>query len=148
MSKLGWTWLSLCAREELHLRTRENGNSFKQKAKDTLCLEQRMSVMSLCEWLRKLSLPDGYNSNFANIVSPTSTKFQNLKSHDYHVLMEALLPTAFSTLPTNVLETLGIFSEYFKNIYASVLCEDQLIEMHQYISIILCKLDIIFLPGF
>ena len=36
----------LCARDELHLRTRENGNSYKPKAKYTLSLE-RMRV--LCE---------------------------------------------------------------------------------------------------
>ena len=31
----------LCAREELHLRTRENDNSFKPKAEYTLSIEQR-----------------------------------------------------------------------------------------------------------
>jgi len=98
--------------------------------------------------MRGLSLPDGYNSNFANIVNPTNTKLQNLKSHDYHVFMEALLPIAFSALPADVLEPLASLSEYFRNICASVLREDQRMEMHQQIAIILCKLETIFPSGF
>ena len=135
----------LCARDELHLRTRENGNSYKPKAKFTLSLEQRRAV---CEWMRELSLPDGYSSNFANIVDPTNTKLQNLKSHDYHVFMEVLLPIAFNALPADVLEPLASLSEYFRNVCASVLREDQLMEMHQQIAIILCKLETIFPPSF
>jgi len=61
----------VCAREELHLCTRENHNSFKPKAKYTLSVEQRRA---LCEWFRMLSLPDGYSSNFANKVDPSSAR--------------------------------------------------------------------------
>jgi len=32
------------------------------------------------------------------------TKLQNIKSHDHHVFMEALLPIAFSALQADVLE--------------------------------------------
>jgi len=67
-------WLDLaelCARDELHLRTRGNGNSYKPKAKYMLYLEQRRA---LYEWMHGLSLPDGYNFNFSNIVDPTNTK--------------------------------------------------------------------------
>ena len=49
-------------RDELHLRTRKNGNTYKPKLKCTLSLEQGRL---LCEWLLKLSLPDGYGSNFS-----------------------------------------------------------------------------------
>jgi len=100
------------------------------------------------EWMRGLSLPDGYGSNFTNIVDPTNTKLQNLKSHEYHVFMEVLLPIAFSALLADVLEPLASLSDYFKNICASVLREDQLMEMHQQIAIILCKLETIFPPSF
>ena len=90
---------ALCARE-LHLRTRENGNSFKPKAKYTLSIEQSRA---LCEWFRMLSLPDGYSSNFANKVDPSSTRLQNMKSHDHHVFLEVLLPIAFSALPLSLI---------------------------------------------
>jgi len=56
------------------------------------------------------ALPDGYNSNFTNIVDSANTKLQNLKSHDYHVFMEELLFIAFSVLPADVLEPLASLS--------------------------------------
>jgi len=57
----------LCAREQLHLRTRENGNSYKPKAKFALSIQQRRS---LCEWLCSVGLPDGYCSNFNKMTHP------------------------------------------------------------------------------
>ena len=62
---------ALCAREELHIRTRENGNPFKPKAKYTLSVEQRRV---LCEWFRMLSLLHEYSSNFATKVDPSSIR--------------------------------------------------------------------------
>jgi len=81
------------------------------------------------------------------MVDPTNTKLQILKRHDYHVFMEALFPIAFTVLPVDVLEALASLSEYFRSICASVLHEDQLMETHQQIVIILCKLETIFPPG-
>ena len=69
----------LYAREELHLRTRENGNSYKPKAKFALSVQQRRSFG---EWLCGVSLLDGYCSNFKNKVDPSMTKLQNMKSDD------------------------------------------------------------------
>ena len=37
---------ALCAREELHIRTRENGNPFKPKAKCTLSFELRRAYVN------------------------------------------------------------------------------------------------------
>jgi len=136
---------ALCAREELHLHTRENGNSFKPKAKYTLSVERRCA---LCEWFRMLSLPDGYSSNFANKVDPSSARLQNMKSHNHHVFLEVLLPIAFSSLPAEVLEPLSALSDFFKNLCVKELCEDILMEMHHIIPIILCKLGTIFSPAF
>ena len=48
--------LKRCVRGELHLRTRENENSYKLKAKFALSVQQRRSF---CEWLCGVSLPDG-----------------------------------------------------------------------------------------
>ena len=127
----------MCAREELHLRTRENGNSYKPKAKFALFVQQRRSF---CEWLCGVSLLDGYCSNFKNKVDPSMTKLQNMKSHDYHVFIETLLPIAFSALPEDVLEPLVALGEFFKNLCANILREDLLMDMHSKIPLILCKL--------
>jgi len=136
---------ALCAREELHIRTRENGNPFKTKAKYTLSVEQRRA---LYEWLRLLSLSDGHSSNFANKVDPSSARLQNMKSHNHHVFLEVLLPIAFSSLPAEVLEPLLALSDFFKNLCANELREDLPMEMHHTIPIVLCKLKTIFPPAF
>ena len=73
---------------------------------------------------------------------------QNMKSHDHHVFVEALLPIAFSALPTEVLQPLSALSESFKNLCANELCKEPLMEMHRIIPIILCKLETIFPPVF
>ena len=102
-------------REELHLRTRENENYYKPKAKFVLSVQQRRS---LCEWFCVVGLPDGYCSNFSNKVVPSTMKLQNKKSHDYHVFMEALPPVTFSALPDDVMEPLVALGEFLKNLCA------------------------------
>jgi len=132
----------LCARNELHLCTRENGNSCKPKAK--YVLSRRCRCVNGCV----VSLLDGYSFNFSNKDDTSFTKLKNMKSHDYHVFMEVLLSIDFNTLLADVLEPLSALGEFFKNLCANVLCEECLMEMHHNIAIILCKLERIFLPRF
>jgi len=89
-----------------------------------------------------------YSSNFSNKVDMLFTKLRNMKSHDYHVFKGALLLIAFSALPVDMLDCLSTLSEFFKNLYANVLREDFLMEMHRNSAVILCKMETIFLFGF
>lgn len=43
---------------------------------------------------KKLKVPDGYDSNLSKCVNLKENKLQSLKSHDYHILMQDLLPLA------------------------------------------------------
>ena len=49
---------------------------------------------------------DRYCSNFRNNVDLNESKFNNMKSHDFHVFIETLLPIAFGALPDDVLKLL------------------------------------------
>ena len=52
-----------------------------------------------------MAFPDGYASNLRNFVDKSEGKFTGLKSHICHVMMQRLLPFAFSELlPRNVHE--------------------------------------------
>jgi len=95
-----------------------------------------------------MGLPDGYCSNFNNKVDPSMIKLQNMKSHDYHVFMEALLPITFSALSDDVMEPLVALGEFFKSLCANVLRGDLVMDMHSKIDLILCKLETIFSPVF
>ena len=44
-------------------------------------------------------MPDGYVSNLGRCVNIAQGKFFGMKSHDYHVFMECLLPIALGELP-------------------------------------------------
>ena len=67
-----------------------------------------------CQTLAELKVPEGYCSNFRNLVSMEDLKLYGLKSHDYHTLMQQLLPVALrSLLPKHVrhaIARLSLFS--------------------------------------
>jgi hypothetical protein len=46
-------------------------------------------------WMQDLKFPDGYAAGFRRAVNMKTMKINGLKSHDYHILMERLLPVMF-----------------------------------------------------
>ena len=55
------------------------------------------------ECLSSIKVPSGFSSNIKGIINMAEKKFQNLKSHDCHVIMTQLLPIALrGLLPKNV----------------------------------------------
>jgi len=64
-------------------------------------------------------MSDGYFSNLRNIVDPNEAKFNNMKSHDCHVFIEALLPTSFGALPDDMLKPFIEISQFFKNLHST-----------------------------
>jgi hypothetical protein len=47
------------------------------------------------KWLKNLKFSDGYAAGFRRSVNLKADKFSRLKSHDYHIIMERLLPVMF-----------------------------------------------------
>ena len=54
-----------------------------------------------CKRLYDLKLPDGYGSNIRKCVLIDERKIVGFKSHDYHMMMQQLLPTAIRELLPN-----------------------------------------------
>ena len=55
------------------------------------------------ECLLSMKVPFGFSSNIKGIINMAEKKFQNLKSHDCHVIMTQLLPVALrGLLPESV----------------------------------------------
>jgi hypothetical protein len=69
-----------------------NENGKKQHAQFCLKPKQKKEVM---EWLKILKFPDGYAAGFRRVVNLKTNKITGLKSHDYHIMMERLLPIMF-----------------------------------------------------
>jgi hypothetical protein len=68
---------------ELDERGGKRGAAFYLKVKD------KKVVM---RWLKRLKFPDGYAIGVKQCVNVKVGKIHGLKSHDYHIIMEGLLP--------------------------------------------------------
>lgn len=135
----------ICRRKDLELQDVGGGKLKKPKAKYALTKQQRLSV---CEWVRKLKLPDGYASTLCRCVDLREAKLFGMKSHDCHVFMQRLLPIAFRSLPDPIWNTLTEFSQFFRELTSPILKKENLHVMEKNIPIILCKLEQIFPPSF
>jgi len=93
-------------------------------------------------------MPNDYSSNLARRVDVDKERIHGMKIHDCHIFMKCLLPIAFSALPVHVLNPLVELSHFFKDLCLTTLTDHDLVRMEENISIILCKLERIFLPAF
>ncbi|XP_070032810.1 uncharacterized protein [Nicotiana tomentosiformis] len=88
-----------CRQPELHLQSANNGKVFKPEASYTFTLEQRRQI---CECIANLKMPEGYASNMGKLADMVEGKLTHMKSHDYHIFMETLIPIAFCGVPENI----------------------------------------------
>ncbi|XP_020249742.1 uncharacterized protein LOC109827184 [Asparagus officinalis] len=99
--------------------------------------------------LKDLKLPDDFSSNFSGQVQIRESKIIGLKSHDYHVLMQQLLPLAMRTsLRNDVGLVLNDYCSFFRELCSKVIDVHLIEKLEQSIPIILCKLERIFPPAF
>ena len=135
----------ICRRPDLHLESIANGKYRKPKASYCLSRSQKDDV---CEWIQGLKMPDNYASNIARCVDKENARLFGLRSHDCHILMQRLLPMAFSALPNNVLNPIIELSQFFRDLCSTVIREEHLLSMEDNIPIIICKLERLFPPAF
>jgi hypothetical protein len=103
----------------------------------------------LLEWIRELHVPNGYALNLSRCVDMRELKMIGMKSHDCHVSMEWLLPIALKELlPQNVLNALAELSLFYTDICSPKLLVSHLKKLESEISVLICKLEKIFLSGF
>jgi hypothetical protein len=123
------------------------GKKWKRpKADFVLSREQRKEVL---EWIQNLMFPDGYASNQRRGVNLTSLKLKGLKSHDYHIWIERLLPVMVrGYVPKHVWQVLAELSYFFCQLCAKELSRVVIDKLEQIVPVFLCKLEKIFPPGF
>ena len=68
---------------------RETNKITIPEAAFTLSKEEKIRF---CTVLKNLKVPSKFSSNFRNSVSINPPELTNMKSHDYHVIMQQLLP--------------------------------------------------------
>ena len=132
-------------RKELLPRVVQNGTKLPPVCY-TLSREENKKF---CAILFELKVPDGYCSNFINLISLQDLKLYSMKSHDCHALMQQLLPLAIrSLLPKHVRYVITSFRAFFSNMYSKVVDVSKLDQMQVNLVNSLCLLEKYFLPAF
>ncbi|KAK9062153.1 hypothetical protein SSX86_019339 [Deinandra increscens subsp. villosa] len=99
--------------------------------------------------LSNIKVPDGYSSNFKNLVSDDVSKMNGLKSNDCHVLMQQLLPFAIKgVLNVKVRKTIIDLCHFFNELCSKVVDVSKLSKLQSNIVSTLCLLEKYFPPSF
>ncbi|CAM8951683.1 unnamed protein product [Rhodiola kirilowii] len=134
-----------CRRPKLELKT-NRGRLVANKGKYQLTREHQKLMLI---WVKSLKFRDGFSSNLGNQVDFSTLKLVGYKSHDAHVFIERLMPTAFKGfLPKQIWEAVSELCTFFRDICASSLHIERMEHWQQNISATLCKLETIFPPSF
>ena len=136
----------LCDRPKQHMQPPSGRRGWtRPKADFVLSRPQRREVL---EWFQNLMFPDGYAANLRRGVNLTTLRINGLKSHDYHVWIERILPVMVrGYVPDHVWQTLAELSYFFHQLCAKELSKTLVQEMEKQAPVLLCKLEQIFPPG-
>lgn len=129
----------------LHLRQRADSSTFfKPHAPYVLLPNEKATFLNTVSSLRT---PTGYSSAFTKHVG--DQKLSGLKSHDYHVLMQQIVPACTrAILHPQVREVICRLSTTFQRICAKTITESEIKDMKIYAAVTLCLMEIWFPPGF
>jgi hypothetical protein len=103
----------------------------------------------LCKFLHEVKLPDGYASNIRRCLHEDRILLSGLKTHDFHIIFQKLLPLVLrNILPQEVVVPLINLSRFFSSLCSKELDVNELVKMSASIRETLCQLEMIFPPSF
>ena len=138
---------TLCDRPKQEMKPPRGGRTWrKPKAEFALTRPQRREVL---QWFQTLMFPDGYAANLRRGVNLSTMRINGLKSHDYHIWLERLLPVMVrGYVPEHVWLVLAELSNFFRQLCAKELSRTVIADLERMAPVLLCKLEKIFPPGF
>jgi hypothetical protein len=93
--------------------------------------------------------PDGYAANLRRGVNLSTLRVLGMKSHDYHIWIERLLPAMVrGYVPESLWLVLAELSYFFRQLCAKELSCTVVDDLEKAVPMLLCKLEKIFPPGF
>jgi hypothetical protein len=97
--------------------------------------------------LQNMKFPDGYAAGFRRAVNLDSGKLGGVKSHDYHICMERLLPVMFHGYSNDdVWKVLVELSHFYRQLCAKEIKKEIMDKLKNEIPMLMCKLEKIFPP--
>jgi hypothetical protein len=139
--------VALCDRPNLEMKPPSGGKTWrKPKADFVLSRAQRQEVL---QWIKILMFPDGYAANLSREVNLSTTRVLGMKSHDFHIWIERILPVMVrGYVPEHVWLELSELSYFFRRLCAKELSRTMVVDLERLAPVLLCKLEKIFPPGF
>ena len=139
----------ICDRPRLNMKPPTGGrkNWFKPDADFVLKPPEKKEVLI---WLKQiLKFTDGYASNISKGVNLSTGKVTGLKSHDYHVWIERIMPVMVrGYVPEHVWRVLAELSHFFRMLCAKEVSKEVIEKLHKKAPELIVKLEKIFPPGF
>ena len=136
----------LCDRPHLELRKNPSGSESRPLAPYCLKRQEREEIF---QWLKKLRFPDRYAANIKRAVNLDTGKLVGLKSHDYHILIERLVPVMFrGYFSPDVWKIFAELSYFYKQICAKEISKKLMLRFEKEIVVLVCKMEKVFPPGF
>jgi hypothetical protein len=132
-------------RRELWLRPRPNRQTFVKPHAPYVFTDAEKKIF--IEEVSAISTPTGYGSALGKHLK--KSKFQGLKSHDYHCLIQQIVPVVSRTLLRPLERTAIIrLGKSFSRICARVVERSELAALRVYVAETLCLLELCFPPSF
>ena len=131
----------------LHLVLDEESNSFlKPHAPYVLRKEEKLKFLRTVSSVRT---PSGHCANFEKLINLDKEKLQFLKTHDWHVLLQEILPASVrGLLPDGPLDCVIRLGHCFKRICAKTIDTRELKPLMTYIAETMALFEVHFPPGF
>jgi hypothetical protein len=136
----------LCDRP--HLEVRQNPSGYESRRRALYCLmpKEREEIF---QWLKKLKFPDHYVANIKLVVNLDTGKLVGLKRHDYHILIERLMPVMFrGYLSPDLWKMLAELSYFYRQICAKEISKKLMQRFEREIIFLVCKMEKVFPPRF
>ncbi|KAM1233640.1 hypothetical protein ACFX2J_003323 [Malus domestica] len=101
------------------------------------------------KFLSSIKFLDGYALNIVRCVNVDEGKLAGLNSHDWHVVLQCLLPVGIQhLLPSDVMKPIMLLSSFFSQLTSRTLRKMDINQLHHEIVQVLCKFEMIFPPAF
>jgi hypothetical protein len=102
----------------------------------------------ILKWLKKLKFADRYAANIKRAVNIGTGKLNGLKSHDYHIIMERLLPVVLrGYFDIDLWKMFEELSYFYRQLCAKQVSKTMMQKFEKEIPILVCKMEKVFLPG-
>jgi hypothetical protein len=129
------------------METKINAKGNLKRTRTPNCLKP-VERKEILRWLKKLKFPDSYTSNIKRIVNVSTGKLNGLKSHDYDIIIERLMPVMFrGHFDADLWKIFTKLSYFYRQICAKQVSKSMMQKLEKEIMVLVCKMEKTFLPG-